>query len=116
MKTWWAALTDAALRAPVAPARRWLWPQRRGQQVFVIAIWASLAGAFTLGAIGEMEREIDSPAGLIAVLGVAQAAPLAIAAHRPLLAWRIMAVGMLGGVLVRLGDDVVMPWAVSSWI
>ncbi|WP_222106251.1 sensor histidine kinase [Catellatospora sichuanensis] len=114
--TWWLALTEAAVRAPVAPARRWLWPERQGRQVLVMIVWASLAVGLTLGAIAELTAQVQAPASLIALLGVAQAAPLAIAGHRPLLAWRIMSIGMLAGVVVRTGDDVLMPWAVSSWI
>lgn len=116
MRTWWDALADAAVREPVTPARRWLWPQRRDHQVLVMIIWAGLATGLTLGAIAEMSAQTQASPSLIAALGAAQAGPLLVAGHRPLLAWRIMSVGMAAGVVVRTGDDVLMPWAVCALI
>ncbi|MBW8486507.1 sensor histidine kinase [Actinomadura parmotrematis] len=55
------------------------------------------------------------PASLALLLALAQAAPLALAPYRPLLAWRISALGLLAGGLL-LGGDYFFPWPVTGWI
>jgi len=78
----------------------------------------ALAVGFTGGAIGQMvSPSMGHTAGsFAAVLGLAQTAPLLIASHRPLGAWRTMATGMLAGVLVLGGKHLFWPWPVTTWL
>src|SRR5262245_57432915 len=96
------AVLDAAARTPVAQLSGWPWPARpsRLRVVVVSVIWAALAAGLTASTIAELVagRMVSSILGTL--IGVAQCLPLLLAVRRPLIAWRIMALGQLAGVLV----------------
>jgi signal transduction histidine kinase len=107
------AVADALWRAPAGAPRGW--PRRRRRQVLAVAVWVVLAAGYTGGAIGEMATRHVSPI-VYPLVGLAQAAPLAIAARWPIAAWRIMMVGLFAGAVAFRGGHFFWPWPVTSWL
>jgi signal transduction histidine kinase len=108
------AALDAAVRAPVAPAGGGRAPKRGWRRVLMAAASVVLAVGLGGGAIAQSVVAFGVSPDLAAILGVAQCAPLLIALRWPLAAWRIMAGGMLGGVLAVAGKGLSWPWPVTS--
>jgi signal transduction histidine kinase len=109
-------LLNAAVRAPARAPRGWRWPRGSGWRLLGALGWIILAAGFTGGAIAQMAAEKHVSPTLAAVLGLTQAAPLVLAGRWPLLAWRIMAVGMFAGAVVLADRDLFWPWPVTSWL
>jgi signal transduction histidine kinase len=110
------AIPDALCRAPgepprtVLPRRRWLrWPL-----LFLLTV---LSLGWTAGAIAIPLNVFDPlpPPVIPWLIGPLQAAPLLLAARRPLVAWRISAAGLLLGA-VLLQDRYFWPWPVTAWL
>jgi signal transduction histidine kinase len=109
------AVLDAAVRAPETVVPEWPWPVRPTRmRVVVSVIWAVLAAGLTGSAIAELivGRMVSSALGTL--IGVAQCVPLLLAVRRPLVAWRIMVLGQLAGVVVSHRQDPVWPWPVGG--
>jgi signal transduction histidine kinase len=109
------AVLDAAVRTPDALVSAWPWPVRPTRlRVVVGVIWAALAAGWTGIAIAELivGRMVSSILGTL--IGVAQCVPLLLALRRPLVAWRIMVLGQLAGVLVSHRHAPVWPWPVGG--
>jgi signal transduction histidine kinase len=112
-----SGVLDAAARAPVRAARG-----RRPSSCLLRGLaaffWFGVTIGFTAGASGQMAATVmgrTTPL-LALVLGLAQAAPLIIAPRRPLLAWRIMVVGLLAGAVALASHQLFWPWPVTSWL
>jgi signal transduction histidine kinase len=108
-------LLNAAVRGPVRAPRGWRRPRRRVWRVLGTIGRIALAIGFTAGAIGQMAAGMRVPANIAWALGLVQAAPLVLAGRWPILAWRIMAIGMLAGA-VAVGAGHFWPWPVTSWL
>jgi signal transduction histidine kinase len=108
-----AAVLDAVVGAPAAPAHGWPPPAGGWRRVLPVVVGAALAIGFGGGAIAQLIAE-GVAADLATLLGVAQCAPLLLAVRSPLAAWRVMAVGLLGGVLALAGHGLPWPWPVTS--
>ncbi|HEV7899884.1 MAG TPA: sensor histidine kinase [Planosporangium sp.] len=109
------AVLDAALRTPVNLVPAWPWPARPTRLRLVVSIiWAVLAAGCTASVIAELiaGRMVSSILGTL--IGVAQCVPLLLAVRRPLVAWRIMVLGLLAGVLVLQRHAPVWPWPVGG--
>jgi signal transduction histidine kinase len=109
------AVLDAAVRTADTLESAWPWPVRPTRLRLVVSvIWAALAVAATGSAIPELIviRGVSSVLGT--VIGVAQCAPLLLALRRPLVAWRIMVLGQLLGVLVSFRHAPIWPWPVGG--
>jgi signal transduction histidine kinase len=109
------AVLDAAVRTPVALVPEWPWPARPTRMRLVVSvIWAGLAAGWTASAIAELiaGRMVSSIVGTL--IGVAQCVPLLLAVRRPLVAWRIMVLGQLAGVLVSYRHAPVWPWPIGG--
>ncbi|MFC5186545.1 sensor histidine kinase [Actinomadura harenae] len=117
-----ADLVRAALRRAVLPgvatgphAVRPSLPRRRRSRVPLIVLVTLLAIGLTGGTIA-IPISVSHRSGDESVfLGLLQAAPLAVALFRPLLAWRIMAAGLLLGALV-IGGPHFWPWTPTAWL
>jgi signal transduction histidine kinase len=109
------AVLDASVRRPVTVGPAWPWPARPSRRRLVVSvIWAALAAGATAGAVAELivGDEVSSIPGTL--IGVAQCVPLLLAIQRPLLAWRIMVLGQLAGVLAVAQNAPVWPWPVGG--
>ena len=109
------ALMDAAVRTPVSPALEWPWPARPTRRRLVVSvIWAGLAAGLTAIAIAELivGRHTSSVVGTL--IGMAQCLPLLLALRRPLMAWRIMVLGQLAGVIASYEHAPIWPWPVGG--
>jgi signal transduction histidine kinase len=109
------AVLDAAARVPVTIVPAWPWPARPSRRRLVVSIiWTVLAVGWTASAIAELivGRKVSSILGTL--IGVAQCVPLLLALRRPLVAWRIMVLGQLAGVLVSHRHAPVWPWTVGG--
>ena len=80
----------------------------------VSIIWAGLAVGWTASAIAELIVGHKASSILGTLIGVAQCVPLLLALRRPLVAWRIMVLGQLAGVLVSYRHAAVWPWTVGG--
>ncbi|MFB9830856.1 sensor histidine kinase [Actinoallomurus acaciae] len=110
------ALIDAVLRAPARARRRWRWQRGPVWPAVVTAILGAMAIGFSAGAIAIMIVSMHVNANLAALLGLAQAAPLAGAGRWPLGSWRIMALGMVAGNLSIRSTGGIWPWPVTTWL
>jgi signal transduction histidine kinase len=104
----WAAVTG-----PAKPARRW--PTRPLWRRVTTAIAVVLAAGWVGGAIAQMV-DVHADPTLAALVGIAQAAPVAFAVRWPLAAWRVTALGLLSGAVLQSGRDLFWPWPVTSWL
>jgi signal transduction histidine kinase len=110
-----SAVRDAAVRVPVTPVPAWPWPARPTRLRLVVSvIWAVLAAGWTGSAIAELIVGRGAPFLPGTLIGVAQCVPLLLALRRPLVAWRIMVLGHLVGVLVLYRHAPVWPWPVGG--
>ena len=108
---------DAAFEAPKDPPRTLLWPARFGLwRIVSLLAWTVPAFGFTGGSIAIQVHIMHLPATIAWLLGLAQCLPLAVAARRPLLAWRIGALGLFAGVLALAGRNDFWPWPVTSFL
>jgi signal transduction histidine kinase len=105
----WAAL----YRTPtLAPRGR---PAGRIRRVLVAVLWGALAVGFTAGAIGQYgTMHVNLDAAWLA--GLLQAAPLLLAARRPLLSWRVMVLGLAVAVPMMVSEARFWPWPVTGWL
>jgi signal transduction histidine kinase len=110
------ALIDAALRAPARAGRRWRRQQGSVWPVVVTVLLGAMATGFSAGAIAIMVVSMHVNGNLAALLGLAQAAPLAGAGRWPLGAWRIMGLGMIAGNLSIGSTGGIWPWPVTTWL
>jgi signal transduction histidine kinase len=109
------AVLDAAARVPVTIVPAWPWPARPSRRRLVVSIiWAVLAVGWTAEAIAELIALRKASSILGTLIGVAQCVPLLLALRRPLVAWRIMVLGQLTGVLVSYRHASVWPWTVGG--
>ncbi|GAA3389842.1 sensor histidine kinase [Cryptosporangium minutisporangium] len=113
-------LWDAAVRAPIKPvqARPW-WPGHGWRRWALIAFWVLASVGLTAGTIAELVLALRVPALVAPFLALALALPVVVAPLRPLLAWRIMVVGvLLTPLAVVLGprSDAVWPWPVNACV
>lgn len=109
------AVLDAAVRSPVALALEWPWPARPTRRRLVVSVvWAGLAAGLTAIVIAELivARHASSVVGTL--IGMAQCLPLLLALRRPLMAWRIMVLGQLAGVLASYHQASIWPWPVGG--
>ncbi|QBR06255.1 sensor histidine kinase [Streptomyces sp. S501] len=87
--------------------RRWL-------RLLPYAVVVALAAVFIPVTIQVLAADYGVPGGLAGALGVAQAAPLLMLAHRPLQAWWIVLTADVLGALVLLGQEpepgTIWPW------
>lgn len=104
---------DSAVRGPVRAPRGW--PARRRWRVLDTLFWLLLAMGFTGGALGQMATMRVSPS-IYVLVGLAETAPLAVAARWPLAAWRVMAIGLLAADLAMAGKHYLWPWPVTAWL
>ena len=111
---------DAAVRAPLKPAQGRPWLPRLGLLRWVLGgVWAVFVLALTGGTIAELVLALRVPAVIAPFVGLGLTLPALLAPLRPLLAWRIMVVGVaLTPVAVMLGprEGVVWPWPVSGCV
>jgi signal transduction histidine kinase len=109
------AVLDAALRNPVTVALEWPWPAGTSRRRLVVSvIWAVLAAGLTASSIVEMIVGEHASSIVATITGVAQCVPLLLALRRPLVAWRIMVLGQLAGVIVGYDEAPIWPWAVGG--
>lgn len=109
------AVLDAAVRTPVTVGPAWPWPVRPSRLRLVVSIiWAVLAAGATASTVAELivGEKVSSILGTL--IGVAQCVPLLLAVRRPLIAWRIMVLGQLAGVLAVYQHAAVWPWPVGG--
>ncbi|SHM37738.1 sensor histidine kinase [Cryptosporangium aurantiacum] len=113
-------LWDAAVRAPIKPVQARPWIPRRGWPRWALgAVWIVAAVGWTGGTIAELVLALRVPAVVAPFVGMLLALPSVVAPLRPLLAWRLMVVGVLITPLaVALGprDDAVWPWPVTACV
>lgn len=84
--------------------------------MLVTALLGAMAIGFSAGAIAIMIASMHVNGNLAALLGLAQAAPLAGAVRWPLGSWRIMALGMVAGNLSIGSTGGIWPWPVTTWL
>jgi signal transduction histidine kinase len=109
------AVLDAAVRVPVTIVPAWPWPAHPSRRRLVVSIiWAALAVGWTASAIAELIVGRKASSILGTLIGVAQCVPLLLALRRPLVAWRIMVLGQLAGVVVSYRHASVWPWTVGG--
>jgi signal transduction histidine kinase len=109
------AVLDAAVRVPVTIVPAWPWPAHPSRRRLVVSIiWAALAVGWTASAIAELIVGRKASSILGTLIGVAQCVPLLLALRRPLVAWRIMLLGQLAGVIVSYPHASVWPWTVGG--
>jgi signal transduction histidine kinase len=109
------AVLDAAVRTPASQVPEWPWPARPSKRRLAVSIiWAALAAGWTAAAIAELivGRMVSSILGTL--IGMAQGMPLLLALRRPLMAWRIMVLGQLAGVIVAYRHAPIWPWPVGG--
>jgi signal transduction histidine kinase len=106
-------LLRAVLWASVDPRYRWLWPPRGWWARLAVAVLAAMTIGFTGGAIAQLGVNMGVSASVATLLGLAQGAPLLLAPRWPLLAWRVMTVGLFVGELVQPRPEL-WPWPVTS--
>ncbi|WP_285567752.1 sensor histidine kinase [Actinoallomurus iriomotensis] len=110
------ALIDAVLRAPARAGRRWRWQRGPVWPAVVTALLGAMAIGFSAGAIAIMIVSMHVNGNLAALLGLAQAVPLAGALRWPLGSWRIMALAMVAGNLSIGSTGGIWPWPVTTWL
>jgi signal transduction histidine kinase len=109
------AVLDAAVRVPDTIVPAWPWPAHPSRRRLVVSIiWAALAVGWTASAIAELIVGRKASSILGTLIGVAQCVPLLLALRRPLVAWRIMVLGQLAGVVVSYRNASVWPWTVGG--
>lgn len=104
---------ESAVRGPVRAPRGW--PDQRRIRVLDTLFWLLLAIGFTGGALGQMATMRVS-ADVYVLVGLAETAPLAVAARWPLAAWRVMAIGLVAADLAMSGENYLWPWPVTAWL
>ncbi|WP_084338342.1 sensor histidine kinase [Actinomadura oligospora] len=111
---WRRAVLPGVATGPNAvrpPLPRGLWVR-----VPLIVLLTLLAIGFSAGSIAiPMSSSLHRSADESVPIGLLQAAPLVVALFRPLLAWRIMAVGLLLGALA-IRDAAWWPWSPTAWL
>jgi signal transduction histidine kinase len=110
---------EAAVRAPIKPRRGSPWvPQRQLLRLAATAGWLVVSAGLTGGTIAELVGTLRVPGTIAAFLGLVLASPLLVAPLRPLLAWRIMVVGILVTPLVVAEHrrDAFWPWPVTACV
>jgi signal transduction histidine kinase len=109
------AVLDASVRTPVTVGPAWPWPARPSRLRLVVSIiWAVLAAGATASAVAELIVGDKVSSILGTLTGVAQSVPLLLAIQRPLVAWRIMVLGQLAGVLLVSPHAPLWPWPVGG--
>lgn len=80
--------------------------------------WLAVAAGLFGGTIAESVATLRVPGAAAAFLGFVLASPLLVAPLRPLLAWRVMVLGVLIDPLVVMANrrDAVWPWPVSACV
>ncbi|MBO0871196.1 MAG: sensor histidine kinase, partial [Micromonosporaceae bacterium] len=105
----WGVLYRTPTRAPRG------WPAGRIRRALVAILWGALAVGFTAGAIGQYATmHVNMNGAWLA--GLLQAAPLLLAARRPLLSWRLMLVGLVIAVPMLATRSAFWPWPVTGWL
>ncbi len=109
------AVLDAAVRPPVTVGPAWPWPARPSRLRLVVSIvWAVLAAGATASTVAELIVGDKVSSVLGTLIGVAQCVPLLLAVRRPLVAWRIMVLGQLAGVIAVYQYAPLWPWPVGG--
>ncbi|MEU8672132.1 sensor histidine kinase [Streptomyces anulatus] len=90
------------------------------QRMLPYVVVLALTATFIPVTINVLTTQYDVPGALAGALGVAQAAPLLMLAHRPLQAWWIIFPADIAGALVVLarstGPDALWPWTAPALI
>ncbi|MEU2577800.1 sensor histidine kinase [Streptomyces anulatus] len=90
------------------------------QRMLPYVVVLALTATFIPVTINVLTTQYDVPGALAGALGVAQAAPLLMLAHRPLQAWWIVFPADIAGALVVLaqstGTDALWPWTAPALI
>ncbi|GAA2735751.1 sensor histidine kinase [Actinocorallia aurantiaca] len=109
-----AALLDAAVRAPVRPERRLYSTDKTWVKASVLALTLALAIGFTGGSIALYINLHGLGASQSWLLGLLQGLPLLVAPYLPLASWRIMVAGLLLAEISLGHHEEFMPWPVTS--
>jgi signal transduction histidine kinase len=109
---------DAALRAPMASPSGPPWPAGRRRRLGrVLTVLLTMLGAgLAAGSVAELVevRGVEPPLGWF--LGLALAAPLAVAGRWPLGAWRVMVAGFALVPVAVGGSMPAWPWPVTGCV
>ena len=110
---------EAAVQAPITPRLGSPWvPRRQLQRLAATAGWLAAVAGLVGGTIAELASTLRVAGTAAAFLGLVLALPLLVAPIRPLLAWRIMVIGVLIDPLVVMASrqDAVWPWPVTACV
>ncbi|MQA95322.1 MAG: PspC domain-containing protein [Streptosporangiales bacterium] len=106
------ALVYLLLFAVMSPDQR---RANRRWRVLPWVIWVLFVFGMTAGSIGQMFA-MGAQQGLAWGVGLLQCAPLVVAAWSPLIAWRLMTVGVFLGGLGALQPEISWPWPATTCI
>jgi len=119
IRSYVAGVWGAIAGAPIKPVQPRPWIPARGWCRWTLGlVWAAASIGFLAGTIAELVLALRVPAVVAPFLGLLTLTAV-VAPLRPLLAWRVMVIGvLLTPLAVTLGSrsDVVWPWPVTACV